>query len=170
MIKLTLLAASVAASLLAGGAAHTTAVPTTAVQPRTAPAPRAVAAAELNCRETAAKYANSGQIYLYDGDSCAGGNDAKDNGNDSDYGDGKGNVKAFDNKAGSVLNTTSKPVKFYTYPKYNSGGQGDSFCLAPGHWVNELWHYGDTSGSWSNSISSHRLVNPADCSRWFGWQ
>ncbi|MGW7683461.1 peptidase inhibitor family I36 protein [Kribbella sp. NPDC054772] len=168
MIKLTLLATAATASLLAGGAAHTTAAP-----PRTETADTAaatVAAAELNCRQTAAKYAKSGYVFLYARDDCAGSNDAKDKGNDSDYGDGKGAIKAFDNKTASVLNTSSRPVKFYTYPKYNSGGKGDSFCLAPGRWVNVLWHYGDTSGNWAKSISSHRMVTAAECSRWFGWQ
>ena len=94
--------------------------------------------APLNCHETADKYQGAGNIYLYGTDYCDGANGAKDDsGADSDYGDGAGQVKDFDNKAHSIVNTTAKTAKFYNYPNYNAGHpEGDSFCVRPGHWVN----------------------------------
>jgi phospholipase D-like protein len=127
--------------------------------------------APLNCHETADKYQGSGNLYLYSTNYCAGPNDAKDNsGADRDYGDGEGQIKNYDNKANSIVNTTSKTIKFYNYPNYNAGHpEGDTFCLRPGHWVNRTALYGDDEGSWQNSISSHRLVDdPNLCDRWFG--
>jgi hypothetical protein len=126
----------------------------------------------LNCHETADKYQGAGNLYLYSTNYCAGANDAEDNsGADSDYGDGAGQIKDYDNKANSIVNTTDKTIKFYNYPNYNSGhAEGDSFCLRPGHWVNRLVLYGDNEGNWQNSISSHRLVDDPKtmCDRWFG--
>lgn len=126
----------------------------------------------LNCHETADKYQSAGNLYLYSTNYCDGANDAKDDsGADSDYGDGEGQIKNYDNKAYSIVNTTDKTIKFYNYPNYNKDRpEGDSFCLRPGHWVNRLVLYGDNDGSWQNSISSHRLVDDpaAVCDRWFG--
>lgn len=126
----------------------------------------------LNCHETADKYQDSGNVYLYGADYCGGANGAKDDsGEDSDYGDGAGQVKDFDNKTVSIVNTTGKTVEFYNYPDYNAGHpEGDTFCLRPGQWVNRTVLYGDNQGTWQSSISSHRLVDdPAtECDRWFG--
>ena len=127
--------------------------------------------APLNCHETADKYQGAGNLYLYSTEYCGGAHGAKDDsGADRHYGDGAGQIKDFDNKAVSIVNTTGQHVEFYNYPEYNSGHpEGDSFCLRPGHWVNRLSLYGDGDGSWGNSISSHRLVDdPATCDRWIG--
>lgn len=127
--------------------------------------------APLNCHETADRYLGAGNLYLYSTNYCDGPHDAKDDsGADSDYGDNEGQIKNYDNKANSIVNTTGKHVKFYNYPNYNSGHpEGDSFCVRPGHWVNRLELYGDNQETWQNSISSHRLVDdPNDCDRWFG--
>lgn len=127
---------------------------------------------ELNCHETADEYENSGYLFLYADIYCRGGNDAKDNSDkDEDYGDGAGQIKDFDNRADSIVNTTPSHIKFYNYPKANSGHpEGDTFCVRPGHWVNRFSKYGDGHKSWSNSISSHEKVTDPDkeCDRWFG--
>ncbi|MFC7625933.1 phospholipase D-like domain-containing protein [Microlunatus sp. GCM10028923] len=121
------------------------------------------------CHETADEYGDSGNLYLYRGETCAGDNDAKDADNDQDYGDDKGDIKDFDNRTVSIVNTTKRHVKFYNYPRYNEGHpEGDSFCVRPGQWVNRLAPYGDDDSSWSGSISSHELVDAGDCDRWFG--
>lgn len=124
---------------------------------------------ELDCRETADEYENKGRIYLYTRSSCDGANDAWDDDNDSDYGDGKGRIKKFDNRADSIVNTTKRNVEFYNLPGY----KGKSFCVRPGEYVHRLFVYGDGSGTnhwWSNSISSHRFVSAGSCDRWFGWR
>jgi len=128
--------------------------------------------APLNCHETADRYLNAGFLYLYSTNYCDGAHGAKDDsGADGDHGDGKGQIKNYDNKANSIVNTTGKTLKFYNYPNYNSDHpEGDTFCLRPGHWVNRLVLYGDNKGNWQNSISSHRVVDDPDqlCDRWFG--
>lgn len=125
---------------------------------------------ELNCHETADKYAGAGYVYLYDGTYCAGSNDDRDNSPaDRDHGDNAGQVQGFDNETDSLVNTTSHHIEFYNYRAYNSGhDEGDSFCVRPGQWVNQLSRYGDGHNSWSSSMSSHRVVDPSDCDRWFG--
>lgn len=126
---------------------------------------------ELNCHETADKYADQNKVYLYRGTYCDGGNDGNATKSDSDYGDGAGEVKDVDNAVDSIVNTTGKHIKFYNYPDYNSGHpEGDTFCLRPGAWVNRISRYGDNSGSWSNSTSSHQVVEDPEkeCDRWFG--
>ncbi|MBN6039815.1 phospholipase D-like domain-containing protein [Amycolatopsis sp. 195334CR] len=124
----------------------------------------------LNCHQTADKYLGAGALYLYGEDKCAGGHDAKDtSGGDRDHGDGEGQVKNYDNQVNSLVNTTAKHVKFFNYPNYNEGHpEGRTFCVRPGQWVNSLLPYGDNQGSWENSISSHKLVEPAECTRWLG--
>jgi hypothetical protein len=126
----------------------------------------------LDCHETADKYRGAGNIYLYRGTYCSGGHDAKDDSaEDSDHGDGAGQITDFDNRADSIINTTDKHVEFFNYPDYNRGyPEGDSFCLRPDAWVNQISKYGDGHQSWSNSISSHRLVDDPEreCDRWFG--
>ncbi|NYE72503.1 phospholipase D-like domain-containing protein [Microlunatus parietis] len=123
----------------------------------------------FTCHETADEYRDSGNLYLYRGEVCDGGNDAKDADNDQDYGDGKGDIKDFDNETVSIVNTTKRHVKFYNYPRYNAGHpEGDSFCVRPGQWVNRLSPYSDNDGGWTGSISSHELVDKRDCDRWFG--
>jgi hypothetical protein len=129
---------------------------------------------ELNCNETEHEYHDKGYVYLYRYEKCKNGNDAKDKDNDLDYGDGKGDIEEFDNKADSIVNTTNSHVEFYNYPNYNrdAGDKGDSFCLGPGEWINRLQYYGDADGKhdwWKNSISSHRKVKADSCKRWFGW-
>ncbi|SDS65760.1 phospholipase D-like domain-containing protein [Microlunatus soli] len=125
----------------------------------------------LNCHETADKYASKHLLYLYRGTKCDGANDGKADGSDSDYDDGKGQIEDLDNAVDSIVNTTTKTIKFYNYPRYNDGHpEGDSFCLRPGAWINRISWYGDGSSTWSNSISSHRVLDDPekDCDRWFG--
>lgn len=125
--------------------------------------------AELDCRDTANKYEEEKKIFLYKRSSCVAANDAWDDGNDSDYGDGKGRVKKFNNRADSIVNTTKHNVAFYNRPGY----QGKNFCVRPGEYVHRLYVYGDGAGTndwWSNSISSHRFVAAKKCDRWFGWR
>jgi hypothetical protein len=123
----------------------------------------------FNCHETADEYADAKTVYLYSSPDCDGGNDASDKDADQDHGDGQGEIKDFDNQADSIVNTTDRHVEFYNYPGYNAGHpEGDSFCLRPGQWINKLSAYGDNDGTWSNSISSHRLVDASECDRWFG--
>lgn len=131
---------------------------------------------ELNCNQTEDEYHEKGYVYLYRYENCKGSNDARDKSPaDSDYGDGKGQIKDLDNKTDSIINTTTSHVKFYNYPNYNKGAgdKGDSFCVGPGEWVTRLQFYGDADGGtdqwWKNSISSHRKVKEEDCGRWFGW-
>jgi hypothetical protein len=125
---------------------------------------------ELNCHETADKYEGAGYVYFYDGTYCKGPNDDRDNSDaDRDHGDSAGQVQNFDNETDSLVNTTSHHIEFYNYRAYNSGhDEGDSFCVRPGQWVNQLSRYGDGHNSWSSSMSSHRVVDPGDCDRWFG--
>ena len=130
---------------------------------------------DLTCNQTESKYHEKGYVYLYRYENCKGSHDARDKSTgDSDYGDGKGQIKDFDNKADSIVNTTTSHVEFYNYPNYNkdAGEKGDSFCLGPGEWITRLQYYGDADGTndwWKNSISSHRKVKEEDCDRWFGW-
>lgn len=135
---------------------------------------KARAAGEMDCRATANSFDNNGYVYLYGSSYCKGAHDEKDETNDSDYGDGEGYIKDFDNKVDSIINKhKTKSVEFYNYPDYNKGEPGgDSFCVRPGHYVRRLYLYSDGSGTnnwWSNSISSHRFVEPESCDRWFGW-
>ncbi len=123
----------------------------------------------FNCHETADEYAEAKTLYLYSAPDCAGSNGGKDRDNDENHGDGAGDIKDFDNQTDSIVNTTDRHIEFYNYPKYNDGHpEGDSFCVRPGQWVNQLSLYGDNDKSWSDSISSHRLVDAGDCDRWFG--
>lgn len=127
---------------------------------------------DKGCQATATSFENNGKVYLYGGSYCDGAHDEWDDDNDSDYGDGKGRIKDFDNEVDSIINKhKSKSVKFYNYPKYNED-DGDSFCVRPGHYVRRLYVYGDGGGTndwWSNSISSHEFVDEGECDRWFGW-
>ena len=128
-----------------------------------------IQSASATCHAKADTYAD--KLYLYRGTYCKGEHDGKADKSDSDYGDGKGQVKDLDNAVDSIVNTTKKTIKFYNYPEYNKGhSEGDSFCLRPDAWVNKISLYGDGSGTWSNSISSHRVVDDPkkDCDRWFG--
>lgn len=131
--------------------------------------------ADFDCNETEEEFHEKGYVYLYRYEHCKGGHDARDKTPaDSDYGDGEGYVKDFDNRTDSIINTTTSHVEFYNYPNYNKGAgdKGDSFCVGPGEWVNRLQFYGDADGKddwWKNSISSHRKVKESDCDRWFGW-
>lgn len=130
---------------------------------------RPTPAEPFTCHETADEYGGAGNLYLYGRPVCKGANDGKDPDNDQDYGDDKGDIKDFDNKTVSIVNTTKRHVKFYNYPRYNEGHpKGDSFCVRPGQWVNRLSPYGDNESTWSGSISSHELVDAGDCDRWFG--
>lgn len=128
-----------------------------------------VSTAELDCRETAHAYKDENRLYLYAESYCKDGNDAwAPATDDKDYGDDKGPIKNFSNKADSIVNTTKKNVAFYNAPNY----QGDNFCLRPGTYIRRLYVYGDGGGTndwWSNSISSHQLVDAGECDRWFGW-
>jgi hypothetical protein len=130
--------------------------------------------ADRGCQATANSFENNGYVYLYGRSYCKGSHDAKDDANDSDYRDVKGNVQNFDNEVDSIINKhKTKSVKFYNYPDYNKGheAEGDTFCVRPGHYVRRLYIYGDGGGNnwWSNSISSHEFVDAGDCDRWFGW-
>lgn len=128
-----------------------------------------VSTAELDCRETADAYKDKNRLYLYAESYCKGGNDAwAPATDDENYGDDKGPIKKFGNKTDSIVNTTKKNIAFYNEPNF----QGDSFCLRPGNYIRRLYVYGDGGGTndwWSNSISSHKLVNEDGCDRWFGW-
>jgi hypothetical protein len=131
------------------------------------------AAREKDCRATNNSLPSSDKhIYLYAVSKCEDRHGAKDDSAaDRDYGDGKGQVKDFDNKAGSLINHSDATVEFYTRPGYSD--KGDRFCVRPGHYVTKLYMYGDgkdEKGSWSNSISSHRMVDPKNCKRFFGWR
>ncbi|GAA1671837.1 hypothetical protein GCM10009745_13170 [Kribbella yunnanensis] len=131
------------------------------------------AAAGGDCRHTSEGLPiDNDYVYLYTRANCAGAHDAKDDSTkDEDYGDGKGQVKDFDNQAGSLINHSDWTMEFYTRTKWSD--QGDRFCVRPRHYVTKLYMYGDgkqEAGNWSNSISSHRKVNPADCKRFFGWR
>lgn len=155
-----------------------TAAPTPASTSGT-PAPadfdRDVETKEKDCNQTESDYHEKGYVYLYRYENCKGAHDARDKSDaDSDYGDGEGQVKDFDNRTDSIVNTTTSHVKFYNYPNYNknAGDKGDSFCVGPGEWVTRLQFYGDGDGDhgwWKNSISSHRKVSEDECGRWFGW-
>lgn len=62
-------------------------------------------------------------------------------------------------------------MEFYTRTGWSD--KGDRFCVRPRHYVTKLYMYGDgkdEAGSWSNSISSHRRVDPSVCKRFFGWR
>ncbi|MET9273611.1 hypothetical protein [Kribbella sp. NPDC003557] len=146
-----------------------------ALTPEAGPAVKAGAEGtrENDCRATANSLPSSDKhIYLYTASKCKGANDAKDDSAaDSDYGDGEGQIKDFDNKAGSLINHSDATVEFYTRTKYSD--DGDRFCVRPGHYVTKLYMYGDgkaEAGNWSNSISSHRRVDPDKCKRFFGWR
>ncbi|GAB3921614.1 hypothetical protein GCM10029976_008910 [Kribbella albertanoniae] len=159
--RLTLAAAATAAAVLVTGGASSTA----AEEPDTK--------AGKDCRETSESLPiENDYVYLYSESKCAGAHDAKDDSSrDSDYGDGKGQIKDFDNQAGSLINHSDSTVEFYTRTGYSHAG--DRFCVRPRHYVTKLYMYGDgkqEAGSWSNSISSHRQVSPADCKRFFGWR
>jgi hypothetical protein len=124
---------------------------------------------ELDCRETADRYKDRNRIHLYTYSYCEGGNDAWSPAEDDpNYNDDKGPIRKFNNRTDSIVNTTKKHVAFYNEPNY----EGDNFCLRPGNYIRRLYVYGDGGGTndwWSNSISSHKLVDAGDCDRWFGW-
>jgi hypothetical protein len=132
---------------------------------------------ELDCSQTESEYHGKGYIYLYSREDCKGAHGERDNSEaDKDHGDKEGQIQEWDNNADSIVNTTSWHIEFYNYPHYNETPEGkangDRFCLGPGEWINALQYYGDASGTkdwWRNSISSHRRVSAADCTRWFGW-
>lgn len=130
-------------------------------------AQQAQAKQDHTCSETADDVLGkpNDTIYLYVRSDCKGSNGAKDpTPEDSDWGDGAGWIKDFDNEADSLINNGKYWVEFYSKPDY----KGDSFCVRPGRWVNKLYLYGDSAGSWSNSISSHQRVSEKSCSRRFG--
>ena len=126
----------------------------------------------LDCHETADEYQGAGNLYLYKGTYCDGSNDAKSTSeDDSNWGDTTGPIQNFDNEADSIVNTTNEHIEFFNYPNYNEGQpDGDSFCVRPDQWVSQVSKYGDGNNSWSNSISSHRVVDDPEqeCDRWFG--
>lgn len=157
------------AVLMVGG------VSATAMGPAAGPTVKAGAegAREKDCRATAKGLPSSDKhIYLYTEAKCKNAHGAKDDSDaDRDYGDGKGQIKDFDNKAGSLINHSDATVEFYTRTAYS--GAGDRFCVRPGHYVTKLYMYGDgkdEAGNWSSSISSHRKVKPDKCQRFFGWR
>jgi hypothetical protein len=163
------LTSAATAVLMVGG------VSAAAMAPKAGPAVKtgAESAREKDCRATANSLPSSDKhIYLYTESKCKNANGAKDDsGKDRDYGDGEGQVKDFDNKAGSLINHSDATVEFYTRPGWSD--EGDRFCVRPGHYVTKLYMYGDgknEAGNWSNSISSHREVKPDKCKRFFGWR
>lgn len=167
--RLALTSTAAIAVLMAGG------VSAAAMAPDARPAveARPARALEKDCRATANGLpSDDNHVYLYTVQKCGGGNDAKDDSTeDRDYGDGKGQIKDFDNQAGSLINHSDHTVEFYTRPGYSD--EGDRFCVRPGHYVTKLYMYGDgkqEAGNWSNSISSHRKVDPGKCKRFFGWR
>ncbi|GAB3415213.1 peptidase inhibitor family I36 protein [Flindersiella endophytica] len=122
---------------------------------------------EYSCSETADHVLGKPKdtIYAYVRSDCLNAHAAKDpTPADSDWGDGAGWIKDFDNDADSLINNSKYWVAFYSKPDY----KGDAFCVGPGRWVNKLYLYGDSEGSWSNSISSHKRVSGKKCSRRFG--
>lgn len=145
-----------------------------AMAPAAGPAVKAGAesAREKDCRATANSLPSKDKhIYLYEEEDCKHAHGAKDDSTkDRDYGDGKGQIEDFDNKAGSLINHTDWTIEFYTRTAYSD--KGDRFCVRPGHYVTKLEMYGDgkdEAGNWSKSISSHQKVNPDKCKRFFGW-
>lgn len=122
---------------------------------------------EQTCSETADDVLGKPKdtIYAYVRSDCLKAHGAKDpTPADSDWGDGKGWIKDFDNEADSLINNSKYWVAFYSKPDY----KGDAFCVRPGLWVNKLYLYDDSDGSWSNSISSHKRVSGEKCARRFG--
>jgi hypothetical protein len=163
------LTAAATAVLMVGG------VSAAAIAPRSAPVVKAgsESAREKDCRATVNSLPSSNNfVYLYKEDDCGGANGAKDDsGEDRDHGDGRGQIKDFDNQAGSLINHSVHTVEFYTRTRYSD--EGDRFCVRPGHYVTKLDMYGDgkdEAGNWKKSISSHRKVNPGKCKRFFGWR
>ncbi|GAA1716572.1 hypothetical protein GCM10009745_76360 [Kribbella yunnanensis] len=155
-------------ALMVGGAGAAAMTP----ESRPAVPAGAEAAREKDCRATANSLPSSDKhIYLYAVPKCEGSHGAKDDSDkDGDYDDGEGQIKHFDNLTVSLINHSDATVEFYTRTKYSH--EGDRFCVRPGHYVTKLYMYGDgkeEAGNWSNSISSHRRVKPADCKRFFGW-
>lgn len=167
--RLALTSAAATAVLMTGG------VTAAAMAPDSRPAVQAgpERALEKDCHATARDLPNSdNHVYLYTEAKCKSDNDAKDDSpEDRDYGDGKGQIKDFDNQAGSLINHSDHTVEFYTRTAYSDAG--DRFCVRPGHYVTKLYMYGDgkqEKGNWSDSISSHRKVDPLKCKRYFGWK
>ncbi|RZT17429.1 hypothetical protein EV649_4969 [Kribbella sp. VKM Ac-2569] len=163
------LTSAATAVLMVGG------VSAAAMAPKAGPAVKTGAekARGNDCHATVNSLPSSDKhIYLYKAPNCGGAHDAKDDSTkDRDYGDGEGQIKDFDNQAGSLINHSNVTMEFYTRTAYSD--KGDRFCVRPGHYVTKLKMYGDgkaEAGNWSNSISSHRKVDPDKCKRFFGWR
>lgn len=163
-MRLVMTTATTAAVLAVGSGAVQLLTP---ADDRTDALSRGSAKKDHNCSETVDDVLGkpNDTIYLYVRSSCKGSHGAKDpTPADGDWGDGAGWIKDFDNEADSLINNTDHWVAFYSKPGY----RGDSFCVRPGRWVNKLYLYDDSKGSWSNSISSHKEVSGKKCNRRFG--
>ncbi|AUH42375.1 hypothetical protein [Streptomyces sp. CMB-StM0423] len=116
---------------------------------------RDVSAQDLDCEDTAERYANSGTVNMYDRRQCKGPALCKDYDNDSHYGRG-GQCKGGDNNDTSSAvnlgwNTRNDGVYFYSGYYKSSGERTLIGCLKRGHsWGQLDWADAD------NAVSSHQ--------------
>ncbi|WP_240649170.1 hypothetical protein [Streptomyces sp. Z26] len=113
---------------------------------------RDVAAADLNCSETVAKYHDTGTVNVYNAGDCGGAAMCKDVDNDKDY-SRDGDCTGSDNdRTSSAVNLgwsgTNDDVRFY----FNAGYNGYVGCLGRG----KFW---SSMGTYDDRVSSHKWAN-----------